>query len=257
MPSTTWLTTADVEEQYGFPAKAVAAWCRDGKISGARKDGGEWLMPQDSVVAFLQANPQVVPPPPERSAATQVPQWLWQALAVVALILGLIADVYAVRDIIRGGERTLLWVVIAVLSVGLWVSALIILTARRPRGIFGWSGNRPVYRETRRYTSRLVRLSSWVAVIAMPTFLILGIVGYNVWRVIPPRQTVVLIADFRTPDGQDPNDVTERLVKGMQDTLAGHPNIHVKRLKRAITEEQGSQEARAPSAIALSTRPLS
>ena len=31
----------------------------------------------------------------------------------------------------------------------------------------------------------------------------------------------------------------------MQDTLAGHPNIHVKRLNQAITEEGGSEKARA------------
>lgn len=79
----------------------------------------------------------------------------------------------------------------------------------------------------------------------MPTFLILAIVGYNVWRVIPPRQTVVLVADFLTPDGQDPNDVTEKLVKGMRDALAAHPNIHVKRLNQTIAKKAGSDKARA------------
>ena len=94
MSSTTWLTTADAEAQYGFPAKTFAAWCREEKILGTQKAGGEWLMPRNGVAAFLKANPQLTPP--DRNTAAQVPHWLWQALAVVALILGLIADIYAV-----------------------------------------------------------------------------------------------------------------------------------------------------------------
>ena len=183
MSPTSWLSTADAEEQYGFPAKTFAAWCREGKIASARKVDGEWLMPAEGVAAFLQANPQFKPP--ERNVAVQVPGWLWQALGVVALVVGFIADVYAVRDIIRGGDRTVLWIVVAGLSAGLWIAAIIILTAKRRRGIFGWNGNQPVYQETRRYSSRLVRLAAWAAFISVPALVILGIVGYHVWRADP------------------------------------------------------------------------
>ncbi|MCB0202056.1 MAG: hypothetical protein KDI03_18465, partial [Anaerolineae bacterium] len=242
MSTTTWLTTADAEDIYDFPARTFAEWCRAEKIEGARKVGGEWLMPRKSVSAFLKNNPQLTPP--DRSIAAQVPQWLWQALAVVALILGLIADVYAVRDIIRGGDRTLIWIIAAILSAGLFVSALIVLLSRRRR-FDRWDGDKPVFNRIPRFQSRRLRVLAGVAVALMPTFIVLGIVGYNVWRVIPPRQTVVLVADFLTPDGQDPSGVTERLMKGMKDTLADHPNIEVKRLNRHISEEDGSQKARS------------
>jgi tetratricopeptide (TPR) repeat protein len=242
MSTASWLTTADAEEQYGFPAKMFAAWCWEDKIGGARKEGRDWLMPAEGVAAFLQANPQLKSP--DRSAAVQVPQRLWQAMAVVALILGLIADAYAVRDIIRGGDRTLLWIIAGILSAWLFVSALVILLSRR-RQLVRWDGEKPVFTRVPRYRSRRLRTLAVASVVLMPAFLILGVVGYNVWRIIPPRQTVVLVADFLTSDGQDPNDVTEKLVKGMKDTLAGHPNITVKRLKRPITEEEGSNVARA------------
>ena len=130
MSSTTWLTTADAEEHYGFPAKTFAAWCRDGKIAGACKDHGQWYAAEDAFVAFLQANPQLKPP--DRSVAAQVPR------ATLARPGRHRPDPrphrrrLRRRDIIRGGDRTLLWIIIAVLSAGLWISALIILTAKRP-----------------------------------------------------------------------------------------------------------------------------
>lgn len=232
-----WLTTADAEEQYGFPARTFAAWCLNGKIAGARKEGGEWLMPAEGIAAFLNANPQLKPA--ERNIAIQVPGWLWHTLNVV----GLIADVYAIRDVIRGGDRTLLWTIAGILSAGLFVSALFVLLSRR-RHLARWDGEKPIFTQVSRFRSRRWRVPAKAVVVLIPVLLILFIVGYNVWRVIPPRQTVVLVADFLTPEGQDPNDVTEKLVKGMRDTLTGHPNIKVKRLNQRITEEEGSDLAR-------------
>ena len=75
--------------------------------------------------------------------------------------------------------------------------------------------------------------------------LILGVVGYNVWRVVPPNQTVVLVADFRDPTGVDSARVTQSLVDGMRETLKEHQNIKVKRLNQFIPAEGGSEQAHA------------
>jgi tetratricopeptide (TPR) repeat protein len=226
MPATKLLTTAEAEALYGVPAGDFVTWCREGKIPGARKRGGKWLMPQKGVDAFFAHNPNLRPSILRR-LWTIIERYAWPIFVIIATILGFINDTFEIPLMVGSGDLTWLWWLLALIGISLWFGAWYVV--RDPRKV---------------HIAAPVKMGARVLLWGIPILTAAIFVSYNAARVIPPRQTVVLVADFLTPDGRDPTNVTERLTKGMQDTLAGHPNIQVKRLKRAISEEQGSQEAR-------------
>ena len=59
------------------------------------------------------------------------------------------------------------------------------------------------------------------------------------------EETLVLVADFVDPLGNDSRDVTADLVEGMTAGLVAFPNIRVERWRQAIPRENGSPVARA------------
>jgi len=219
-----WLTTTDAEQEYGIRAETIAKWCRDGRIDSVRKDeaSGRWLITDVALARFLDAHPRLRRRRAKRESRS------WKAFAAVAAVLKFAIDAVAFRDIIQGGNRTALWILAAVLSLGLWAAAWVILRSKE-------------YTDIR---SRYVRLSARIVLWGMPVLLILGLIGFQFWRVIPPRQTIVLVADFVDPTGVDSGIVTRSLVEGMRETLRDHPDIVVKRLKQPIPAEEGSARAR-------------
>lgn len=102
---------------------------------------------------------------------------------VAGVILGFIVDLTAFIDMMRGGNMTLLWVTAVVLSLLLWGAAL-------------WA------RRSRRKDKRLHRIALLV-LWAVPIIALISFLGYQFWRVLPPSKTIVLVADFRDPNGVD------------------------------------------------------
>ena len=226
------LTTQDAEAIYHIPAATFAQWCRVGKLP-ATKIGGEWQMAITDIDAFLTANPALRPAP------AQGENRAWVIFGAIATALGFVVDAVALYDIIRGGDRMLLWLLAGLLSLALWFTALVVLRPRLHK-------DRPLrLTEQRRFTSRPLLITARMVAFGMPLVLVLGVVGYNVWRVVPPSQTVVLVADFHDPTDVDSARVTQSLVDGMRETLKEQPNIQVKRLNQFIPAEGGSNRARA------------
>ena len=90
--------------------------------------------------------------------------------------------------------------------------------------------------------ARLVRWGARALLVILP----LVVVAVVVWWVSPPKQTVVLVADFTDPTGVDSALVTQSLVDGMRETLKSNSDfIAVKRLDQTIPAEGGSNQARA------------
>ena len=121
------LSTKEAEIIYHIPADTFAQWCREGKLP-ATKVGGEWQMAIADIDAFLTANPAL------RPAHAQGENRAWVIFGAIATVLGFVVDAVALCDIIRGGDRTLLWILAGLLSLALWVAALVVLRpgAQRP-----------------------------------------------------------------------------------------------------------------------------
>ena len=227
------LTTEEAETIYHVPAATFAQWCHEGKLAGASKVGGEWQLAIPDIDAFLSANPALRPAP------TQSENRAWVIFGAIATVLGFVVDAVALYDIIRGGDRTLLWILAGLLSLALWVAELVVLRPQLRK-------DRPLRLTVQsRFTSKPLLIAARIVALGMPLMLVLGVVGYNVWRVVPPSQTVVLVADFRDQPGGDSARVTQSLVDGMREILKQQPNIKVKRLNRFIPAEGGSEQARA------------
>ena len=226
------LTTQDAEIIYHIPGETFAQWCRESRLP-ATKVGGEWQIAIPDIDAFLTANPAL------RPVTAQSENRAWVTFGAIAAVLGFVVDAVALRDIIRGGDRTVLWILAGLLSLALWSTALVLLRPRLRKG-------RPFRLTVQpRFTSRPLLVAARVVAVGMPLMLVLGVVGYNVWRVIPPQQTVVLVADFRDPNGVDSARVTQSLVDGIRETLKEHSDIKIKRLSQFIPAEGGSERARA------------
>ncbi len=239
MPTlTTKLTTKDAETIYHIPAATFAEWCREGKLP-AHKAGGEWQLAIADIDAFLTANLAL------RPAASQAQNRVWTIAGAIATVLGFVVDAVALYDIIQGGDRLILWILAGLLSIALWVAAIVVLRAKVRTGIIGYSDKEPIYKQEPRYSGKVPRIAAAILVWTMPTFLLAGVIGYNIWRIIPPKQTVVLLADFHDPNGMVSARVTQSLVDQMRELLNDQPRIHVKRLNQYIPAEGGSQQARA------------
>ena len=132
------------------------------------------------------------------------------------------------RDI-RTGGGTWLWVLLGVVIVALWLAAWYV--SRTPR-LGEW---------LQRLDARFVRWGARALLVILP----LVVVAVVVWWVSPPKQTVVLVADFVDPTGVDSARVTQSLVDGMRETLKEQTNIQVRRLNQFIPAEGGSDRARA------------
>ncbi len=219
----TTLTTKDAETIYHIPAETFAQWCREGKLP-ATKVSGEWRMAITDVEVFLTSNPAL------RLAAAQQDNRAGTIFSVIATVLGFIVDTFALRDVILGGDRRELWWVAVLVSLVLWVGSIIILRTKVATDQVGGLDHNLV--EVPRYPDRSLRLAARILAVAMPVFLLVGIAGYNLWRIIPPARTVVLIADFHDPTGVDSARVTQSLVDGLRETLKKHSDIQIKRLNR-------------------------
>ena len=117
----------------------------------------------------------------------------------------------------RGRSGTWFWVLLIAVIVALWLAALYVSVTLH---LGGW---------LQRLNARFVRWGAR-ALLVILSLVLVAIVG---WWVSPPKQTVVLVADFVDPSGVDSKFVTRSLVDGMQETLKDYPNIAVKRLNQA------------------------
>jgi tetratricopeptide (TPR) repeat protein len=154
---------------------------------------------------------------------------IWPAFLVFAAIIGAWNDFPKFWSDISGSGGTWFWVLLGTIIVGLWLAA--------------WYVSRTSHLGDRlqRLDPRIVRWGARALLVILP----LVVVAVVVWWVSPPKQTVVLVADFVDPSGVDSARVTQSLVDGMSKPLQAHNrDIVVKRLNQFIEPEGGSEKAR-------------
>ncbi|MCC5666058.1 tetratricopeptide repeat protein [Nostoc sp. CHAB 5784] len=80
-----------------------------------------------------------------------------------------------------------------------------------------------------------------VGIFAIP---LLTFGGFFVWRSLPPPHVLLLVANF---DGVDPQkyQVTETIVRNLRNATEPYADVKVPALNKTITEQQGSEVARA------------
>jgi Tfp pilus assembly protein PilF len=93
---------------------------------------------------------------------------------------------------------------------------------------------------SRRQTRRL----TMIGFIAIP---VLTFCGFLVWRSLPPPSVLLLVANF---DGveQQTYRVTENILRNLRKATEPYPDVKVQALNKSITEQQGSDVARAVGA---------
>ncbi len=221
------LTTQEASKLYGLPAETFAQLARDGRLVGARQvsEHGPWEIPDASIEDYLDQHPRLRPREGRWWARFNESKG-WVLFAILTTVLGFAVDVPSLWDKLLSGGLVSLWVAVVVVSGGLWVVSLYVMWGR--------------VQVQNRWMRRVVDVTVW----AMPALLVLGIVGYLTWWIVPAQQTVVLVTDFVDPTGMDSARVTQTLVDDMRTHLADYQEeISVVRLNEVIPAEGAIERA--------------
>ena len=219
-----FLTASKAAKIYGLSSQQFTLWAEQGKFAGAKKVNHIWKIPKQSIEEFFtnypslrqssvgvtilrsQSSQQILSKPRPKSIS-------WDKFSIYTTIIGFIVDVIAVYDIIRGGTLFLLWAVATTASSILWIISIYIL---RPQisinRIRSNLRSRSIFIINPRYANSPLTKTSKVVFYLVPLIAIFSTLSYQIWRSTPPSQTVVLIADFVDPNGNDSRDVTFDLV---------------------------------------------
>jgi tetratricopeptide (TPR) repeat protein len=95
--------------------------------------------------------------------------------------------------------------------------------------------------QTKQRSRQQIRRLAIVGFFAVPLLTCAGFLG---WRSLPPPKVLLLIANF---DGVDPQkyQVTENILRNLRKATEPYADVKVQALDKSITEQQGSEVARA------------
>ena len=171
--------------------------------------------------------------------------WLQNSLWVILLayigtMIGLIVDVPQLAA--RLGGISPMWrkLIFAVIGAILWFSVLFVVIRVLTRlksahrcwllDLFGRPGNR----------DKIQGRVAFAALIIIPLLFLIN----PIYRAIPPRRTIVLVANFVGPEGRDEYGVTDHILKQLGEELADEPTMEIRHLDEFITVGQGSEYTR-------------
>ncbi len=180
----------------------------------------------------------------------------WQLdliVAVLVLVVLLAGTAVVVFELVTGNVQLLLWLHIPsflalmfeALVVSFAIISLYILAAREPSDRYKLVRRKKGRNVVWRYPNKALRMTAAVTISVSIVVFLIGIVGYRVWHDAPAKRSVVLVANFVGPDGSDSNKVTRVLVQRIRDALRQHPDIEVRTLGWAITDDEGEGKAYA------------
>jgi len=158
------------------------------------------------------------------------------------LLLAFLAIVSGIVDLSQLGAMLggvpLVWrkgISAALAAIG-WFSALFVLIRRR-------STERRRFRDLLKAPAYYGKTQRWVAGAALIIIPLLFAIN-PIYQAIPPRRTIVLVANFVGPEGRDEYGVTDHILKQLRDELADEPRMEIGHLDEFITIGQGSEYAR-------------
>jgi tetratricopeptide (TPR) repeat protein len=161
---------------------------------------------------------------------------VWQGISGLAAIVALLAPLsVAAWELATGNVRVLLW-----LQATRWALAALVGMSLA----VALAAAYVVLRRAPRFPPRVRAAAGSVGVLALGLALAVT-AGYRVWAEQASKQTIVLIADFLDPQGQDSRDLTRELVKAISADLAGLGEIEVRALGWAIEDQRGEGQANA------------
>jgi hypothetical protein len=98
----------------------------------------------------------------------------------------------------------------------------------------------PAKKQLRQQARRLAMIGTF----AIP---LLSGAGFLVWQSLPPTNTLLLVANFDGPNQQN-YQVTETILRNLRNAAKAYTDVKVRALNQPITEQQGSEVARAEGA---------
>jgi tetratricopeptide (TPR) repeat protein len=172
------------------------------------------------------------------------PNWVESIPKIPGRVTGLVAFVTTIVGFVRlwqGDAGLVTIVLISVGTIGLWLGSAYVAYKRTPPLVEGGKGQ-PAFPGWRRL--------ALIGFIAIPLITAVALGGWWYYINQPPDKVIVMVAEI---DGPDPKKyrVTEIILKNLRDALADEPKAQVKYLAQAITETQGSEEARRQGAKPL------
>ena len=157
-------------------------------------------------------------------------------LALVGGTVGLIVDLPQLVAMLGGIPLSWRKGIFAALAALGWFSALFVCLRRRP----GEHRRLRDFFKTPAYYGKMQRGVALAALIIIPLLFAIN----PIYRAIPPRRTIVLVANFLGPEGSDEYGVTDHVLKQLRDELANEPTMEIRHLDEFITVGQGSEYAR-------------
>ena len=167
--------------------------------------------------------------------------WVESISKIPGRVKRLVAFVTAIVGFVRlwqGDAGLVTIVLISVGTIGLWLGSAYVAYKKTGPLVEGGKGQ-PAFPGRRRL--------ALIGFIAIPLITAVALGGWWYYINQPPDKVIVMVAEI---DGPDPKKyrVTEIILKNLRDALADEPKAQVKYLAQAITETQGSKEARRQGA---------
>ncbi len=89
-----------------------------------------------------------------------------------------------------------------------------------------------------------VRRSAIAGVILIPILSCAGVAAWFYLQSLPAKNVIVLVAEFDSPDAKT-HGVTETILRQLRQATEKYADVEIQALKKTITEQEGSQIARA------------
>ncbi|MEO1349522.1 MAG: tetratricopeptide repeat protein, partial [Cyanobacteria bacterium J06635_15] len=189
---------------------------------------------------------------------------LWQRIAGgITAITGFIAGLLGFIQLVQGNAG-LATTLLLIVGIGLlWVACLYYARFWKPEAkdqgpakpsSFLPDEERRQYelelkkfqgQQARRQTRRkMIRRSALIGVIIIPLLLLAGFLTWQQVQNLPTKEVVILVAEFDGPEPQNYR-VTETILSNLRDETETHDDVKIATLDQPITEQDGSDTARA------------
>ncbi len=87
-----------------------------------------------------------------------------------------------------------------------------------------------------------IRRTAIAGLFAIPVLVVSGVAGWLYVQNLPPRNVIILVADFDGPDAKV-YGVTETVIRQLRQATEKYPDVEVQALNKSVTEQEGSKVA--------------
>jgi tetratricopeptide (TPR) repeat protein len=105
------------------------------------------------------------------------------------------------------------------------------------------SDERVKVQERKEKQRKWVRRLAVAGLILIPILCGSGFAGWQYTQSLPPKDIIVLVADFDSPDSKT-SGMTEKVISQLRQATGKYSDVKIQSLKKSITEQEGSEVAR-------------